>query len=85
MFCTISTAAGVGEADGLHSALAGDVDALPEDPPGGEEGPVCAPARGVDAVGELSKHFAPFGHEVVAPQPCRPHPVRATWRSASSS
>lgn len=60
-------AAGVGEADGLHSALAGEVGAFPEDPPGGEEGPVYVLARGVDAVGELPKHFAPYGHEVVAP------------------
>lgn len=33
-------AMGVGEADGLHSALDGDVDALPKGRPGVEEGPV---------------------------------------------
>ena len=46
-------AAGVGEADRFHSALADDVDAFAEHSDGGEEGPVYAAARGVDAVGEL--------------------------------
>ncbi|QKW48174.1 hypothetical protein HUT08_36155 [Streptomyces buecherae] len=69
-------AAGVGEADGLDSPFAGDVDAFPEDVHRGEEGPVHAPVSGVDSVGELVQDFTSLGDEVVAAQPCRPHAVR---------
>lgn len=85
MFCTISTWEPRVSAKQTASTPRADVDALPKDRPGVEEGPVYALARGIDAAGELSMHFAPFGHEVVVPQLCRPHPVRTTWRSASSS
>lgn len=53
-------AAGVGEADGLHSTLTGDVDAFPENPHGGEEGPAYVPAP-ASMLLALSEHFAPFG------------------------
>lgn len=69
-------AAGVGEADGLDSAFAGDVDAFSEDAAAGEEGAVDpAPGR-VDAACELPDDLAPLGDEVVAAQPRRPDAVR---------
>lgn len=50
-------AAGVGEADGLRSPLASDVDPFAEDAGAGEERAVHPPARGVYAVGELAQGF----------------------------
>jgi hypothetical protein len=78
MFCTRLDlgAAGVGEAHGLHAALAGDVDAFPEHATAGEERAVDPAAGRVDAACELSQYLASFGYEVVAAQPRRPHPVR---------
>jgi hypothetical protein len=63
-------------AAGLDSPLAGDVHAFSEDAAAGEEGAVDPLAVGVDAVGELAQHFAWPGDEVVAAQPCGPHPVQ---------
>lgn len=68
-------AAGVGEADRLHAAFAGDVDAFAEYADGGEERAVYAPVVRVDAVGELAQDLAPLRDVVVAAQPCRPDPV----------
>ncbi|MFI6007130.1 hypothetical protein ACIA98_43675 [Streptomyces sp. NPDC051366] len=51
-------AAGVGEADGLGPAFAGDVDSFSEDAYGGEERAMHAAAVGIGAVRELPDYLA---------------------------
>lgn len=76
-------AAGVGEADRVEPALAGDVDPLPEDADGGEEGPVHAPGGRVDAVRELAQDLAALGDEVV-PAHCGSGQVRPVQHRADT-
>ncbi|MEH0450234.1 hypothetical protein QA811_43605, partial [Streptomyces sp. B21-102] len=88
MFCTISTWEPRVSAKQIASTPRSpdDVHALAEHAarwPGTRGGTRLLPARR----GRLrtGAGLRALGDEVVAAQPCRPHPVRGTWRPASSS
>lgn len=76
MFCPRRLVTGFREAHGLNSALAGDVDAFPENANAGEERRVHPASGRVDAACELTQHLAALADEVVAAEPRRPDPVR---------